>query len=158
MVDQHRIRDIVLAVVVTLTFVLLYSRTDPTRSVEREAQKEYCRPLDVKYSFENTEAGQPCFDIQQDSWTSILEHFNNLQHFVDSKGLQMTGNIGRREFQVAKYMEVVQRAKASPIVCETGFNGGHSALAFLVGNKESKFYGFDLGSEYSAAEPCAKRL
>ena len=43
-------------------------------------------------------------------------------------------------------------------VCETGFNAGHSAAAFLTVSDRVDYVGFDLGTEYSAAKPCFQRL
>ena len=62
------------------------------------------------------------------------------------------GNIGRVLQQILCYYELLRSASSErPFlnVCETGFNGGHSATVFLASLNIStaRYYGFDLGDK-----------
>lgn len=46
--------------------------------------------------------------------------------------------------QVLYYIELVMKLPGT-VVCETGFNAGHSAITFLAANPKTVMYSFDLG-------------
>jgi hypothetical protein len=55
------------------------------------------------------------------------------------------GNIYDVEDEVKFYAQSVAHLPNISIVCETGFNAGHSAITFLYANPKIKYIGFDLG-------------
>ncbi len=55
------------------------------------------------------------------------------------------GNIYDVEDEVVFYAKSVAHLPNISIVCETGFNAGHSAITFLYANPKIKYIGFDLG-------------
>jgi hypothetical protein len=79
-------------------------------------------------------------EIPQD----VKEMWKTIQTWVDHTHTKYTGHVGTNSFQSSTYVKALKDLK-SPQVCETGFNGGHSAVLFLLSNKKSKYIGFDLG-------------
>lgn len=53
------------------------------------------------------------------------------------------GNIYDVEDQV-KYYSHVANLPGVNVICETGFNAGHSAITFLFSNRNATYIGFDL--------------
>tara|TARA_Y100000389_G_scaffold154659_1_gene155193 strand:+ start:2666 stop:3295 length:630 start_codon:yes stop_codon:yes gene_type:complete len=64
------------------------------------------------------------------------------------------GNIARVAKQIAVYSAVV-RSHHNPLICETGFNAGHSAAVFLASG--ARYVGFDLG-EWRYNKPAMRHL
>ena len=50
-------------------------------------------------------------------------------------------------YQVCFYMALVALWPTTPLVCEIGFNAGHSAIAWLEGRADSQLRSFELGSQ-----------
>lgn len=108
--------------------------------------------------------------------TQAWDQLNTWQQEA-SKETAFTGNIRDNKFQSKRYGDVLQRLILTghgygdqPVldrvnVCETGFNGGHSAMMFLAFNNffEGTFslpvyyYGWDAG-QFAAARPMAQKL
>jgi len=60
---------------------------------------------------------------------------------------ESNGHIGQRSSQVLFYSKY---AKNSSLICEIGFNAGHSAIVFLAAESRAKLLVFDLGTlQYS---------
>lgn len=57
----------------------------------------------------------------------------------------MEGNSAQIINQTKAYYSVISNISCTRIVCETGFNAGHSAAVWLSGKPESQLYSFDLG-------------
>eukprot|EP01047_Picozoa_sp_COSAG01_P074801 COSAG01_NODE_12612_length_1711_cov_1.763027_1_plen_458_part_00 len=117
-----------------------------------------CHPSD-KYFTLQMESGSLCPQISLELWRKVKHAFQALNVFVEWHNLELTGNVGLRPFQTLKYLEKTLKHKSTNInLCETGFNAGHSALAFLLTRNDLNYYGFDIGTEFSAAKSCSKRL
>ena len=87
---------------------------------------------------------------------------------------RFTGHVGLNPFQTYRYVEATRhmiQAKKNEVkegetirvnVCETGFNGGHSAMLFMaLFDKEAKehiyYYGWDL-KQFGSASPTANKM
>jgi len=82
---------------------------------------------------------------------SALRELNNV--VTSAAGNDMEGNTGEESVKTeqTQYMRWASELKANQAYCETGFNGGHSALVFIH-LSSAKVYEFDLGAHsYSKA-------
>ena len=87
---------------------------------------------------------------------------------------RFTGHVGKNPFQTYRYVEATRhmiQAKKNEVnegnairvnVCETGFNGGHSAMLFMaLFDEEAKehiyYYGWDL-KKFGSASPTANKM
>ena len=78
------------------------------------------------------------------------------EHRGSTKKLEMTGGVYTNAFQCHIYNRILSnlaRARqaaghATTVVCETGFNGGHSALLFLLSHPSVRYYGWDLADPF----------
>ena len=78
------------------------------------------------------------------------------EHRGSTKHLEMTGGVYTQAFQCHVYNRILSnlvRARqaaghATTVVCETGFNGGHSALLFLLSHPSVHYYGWELADPF----------
>jgi len=80
---------------------------------------------------------------------------------LDLIGQQNGGVVEGHSNQVMKEMEVMNKIAADPrikTICETGFNGGHGTLRWLLhSNPQAHVYSFDIGV-HGYSRPAAKWL
>ena len=95
--------------------------------------------------------------------------FAEIDELVSSKRLSATGNISKVPRQLSSYFWLVANTVSEVLsmsssvnttinVCETGLNAAHSAAFFLEIHPSIRYYGFDLGTEFSAAKPVAEMM
>ena len=80
---------------------------------------------------------------------------NKLKALTKSQYLE--GHSGGYSQQTITYLALVNKTSFIKTVCETGFNAGHSTLAWLAGNRNTHVYSFDLG-EHAYSRPMAAHL
>merc|ERR1712185_11098 len=76
----------------------------------------------------------------------------NLTTTLQRQGLKVTGNVNSGYVQRHVYHEIVAAlagarhaaGRPSTVVCETGFNAGHSALLYLLSHPSVRYLGFEL--------------
>ncbi|EKX41259.1 hypothetical protein GUITHDRAFT_153900 [Guillardia theta CCMP2712] len=89
---------------------------------------------------------------------AVFDYFSKIEDWRKQTNTQYTGNVATNNFQMFLYSQTLKLFKEDTInVCETGFNGGHSASLFLLSDPRVRYYGWDLGV-YSAAKVVAKKL
>jgi hypothetical protein len=124
----------------------------------------------VPPDYRNTVIKKSLDPIVLAGWATLKEwHRDTVKQFV--------GNVGDNLYQSYRYIEamrhVVQRIKedassrdgskaARVNVCETGYNGGHSAQLFLSflnrgDNVDVHYYGWDL-KQFGSSEPTAEKM
>ena len=69
----------------------------------------------------------------------------------------LEGHSGGFSQQTITYLALVNKTSFIKTVCETGFNAGHSTLAWLAGNMNTHVYSFDLG-RHAYSRPMAAHL
>ena len=95
--------------------------------------------------------------------------FTEIDELVWAKRLSATGNISKVPRQLSAYFWLVANTVSEVLsmsssvnttvnVCETGFNAGHSAAFFLEIHPNIRYYGWDLGTEFSSAKPVAEMM
>ena len=96
--------------------------------------------------------------------------FTEIDELVRSKRLSATGNISKVPRQLSSYFWLVANTISDVLsmsssstnttinVCETGYNAGHSAAFFLEIHPFIRYYGWDLGTEFSSAKPVAEMM
>ena len=110
--------------------------------------------------------------FQHDS--RVKENWETLNKWHEQTVKKYVGHVGTNRFQAYRYMEAIRHiiqarkkesgsGKAVRInVCETGFNGGHSAMLFLsflnkTENVHVSYYGWDL-KRVGSASPTADKM
>jgi hypothetical protein len=82
---------------------------------------------------------------------------NALGHCYPRKGerLRFTGSVADKPYQLHAYFSLVAAFAQSKsalgqqtVVCESGFNAGHSALLVLLAHSSVKYVGWELGDPY----------
>ena len=94
---------------------------------------------------------------------AVQNGLGRLEMFLKTKigKNSFTGNISLNPEQMRLLINLVRKlaelkpAESSITVCETGFNGGHSAVLYLESDPRVRYIGFDIGI-YGSAKPAAQ--
>ena len=76
-------------------------------------------------------------------------HVAELQRHLAARGVwvdMMEGHTGTHHAKVRFLRKVAEAAPADPLVCEVGFNAGHSALSWLLARPDSRVLSVDVGN------------
>ena len=127
--------------------------TNVVRSTNENAGNGVGRPEVAKRTWEWTEV----FAFVPNGIRSCQKLFENEKYLVEPFSLAyekfeaevkkipwVEGNSAKR---IEQYLTYIKLAEAPFVrtICETGFNAGHSALAWLAANPRTHVYSFDLG-------------
>jgi len=89
-----------------------------------------------------------------------LKICDDLQELIEKTGEPLEGNCVYRHLSFDKWDVLINKrinyqkaVKEKKIVCEIGFNAGHSILAMILENPKAHYVLFDLGS-HAYARPC----
>jgi hypothetical protein len=100
----------------------------------------------------------------------VLTAWNTLDQWHKESKKQFFGHVGNNRFQTQRYTEtirhIIQQKKRQSLkrvnICETGFNGGHSAMLFMAFQDDEPdvdvyYYGWDL-KEVGSSLPVATKM
>ena len=70
-------------------------------------------------------------------------HAAHYKHICNMVGVYDPGNIAFVPKENLLFLNIINQTKFIRTVCEVGFSGGHSSLAWLTGNRNTHVYSFD---------------
>ncbi len=89
---------------------------------------------------------------------------NNLKELIEKTGEPLEGNcvyrhlsFDRWDVLLNKRINYQKAVKERKLICEIGFNAGHSILAMILANPDAHYFLFDLGT-HAYARPCFEYL
>jgi hypothetical protein len=95
----------------------------------------------------------------------VITNFETLEQWFQETSRKFVGNVQDNRFQSQRYVDALKVLIAKTTtnrinICETGFNGGHSAMMFMALNSQQvqiHYYGWDLG-QFGSAKPIAAKM
>jgi len=91
---------------------------------------------------------KPQGENQLVSFEDVVELVRQHQAWLDQLGYAQEGNSGQLKTEQKSYYDTISKYEA-PVVCEIGFNIGHSALLILAMKPTTQYIGFSLDILYS---------
>jgi len=88
-----------------------------------------------------------------------IDHTTHLSNYLTSQGFDLRYSEGGSLFfmELLKVKMNLAMSKNTAVICECGFNLGHSSLLWLVANPQARVVSFDLG-EHAYVYPVARYL